>query len=993
MKIFQNKKIFKKLMIVLLCILLLNFCAPNVAKAVNDYDSIGGKLLGALLSMFVGLGDGAISLLQKLILQVDGSMIQVITTTTTIAKVLGVIVTVAIVVGGIVALCAAPAAVLTFATVLTVVESGVVAGIVTFCVSGVFANAVMQEDFVLPQIKLSPYEIFANQVPLFDVDFFNPMEDQSKTVVVTPAETEEKEITLDDKEITEGDKKYAKFSFAGHDFKVDITDANQGQTALDAALNKNKSDLLGEAVLDYFKENGENISNTSINGEQAVEYQIKVNNNNYRIKMYYDGTIKRNSYKYFAEETTAAVTEEVVLESTAKQLQSTISKWYTILRDLAIVALLSILVYVGIRIMISSTASDKAKYKQWLLDWLVALCLLFLMHYIMSFSNVFVKNIISFIDATDVVENVDETEASGTPSADGVVRSKGPQVFTISDSEKVAKAKDVLVNNRDESDQNEFAGLFVMENGQEVLKWPTNNFTEQARMLLQYEDSDDSVKNYTYASIGYKVIYIVLVLYTFIFSFTYLKRVIYMAFLTLIAPLVALTYPIDKMNDGNAQAFSMWFKEYIFNLLIQPLHLILYMVLIGTAMDFAAKNLFYVVVALGFMTQGEKLLRKFFGFSKADTPGFLGGPAGAAIMMSGVNKLLGKPPRGDKPGKGNSKSSDGDSSEDDGKIRLGYKDDVNSSSMYGDNGVTAEKLENAKNTENETKIGANGSIGALASGNGMNNNGTSGSSGNSGIPVRGNNSSNSSNNSNKKKLKLSAGAHNMFAKRGQKIMEKAKNKQPGRSLARGAAGLVGAAAALTAAGLVGITSGDSKKAAQYMTGAALGGYKFTSGLGDSFVDEIGNVKEDVDAFQEGADPEAHKEEQIQKNIKAAKRNAKLQNELAEKAGGIQQGKEAMDAVGAQCIRYGMADASDINTVYELTKKGYDVDDAIVNVKNVKKYGKDTNDLGRKDRTDFVHTIEDRVRKQNPDADADDIGDRTDDIVKEFDMISKIYFKK
>lgn len=972
MKIFQNKKLFKKLMIVLLCILLLNFCAPNVAKAVNDYDSIGGKLLGALLSMFVGLGDGAISLLQKLVLQVDGSMIQVITTTSTIAKVIGIVVTVAVVAGGIVALVAAPAAVLTFATVLTVVESGVIAGVISFCVSGGLANAVMQEDFVLPQIKLSPYEIFANQVPLFDVDFFNP-NDASETSYVN-LETSKDLIA------------------SGSDFDTIASEQGLSTKYEDLTVitkSRNSTYVAGPTPYTYTTE-----ENEATFEEGDSKYKVEWTTSS-------DGTTVRANYNIYKINSVTVTTTSH--SSTAYRLQPIIAKWYTILRDLAIVALLSILVYVGIRIMISSTASDKAKYKQWLLDWIVALCLLFLMHYIMSFSNVLVKNIISFVDATDVVENVDETEASGTPSADGVVRSKGPQVFTISDSEKVAKAKDVLVNNRDESDQNEFAGLFVMENGQEVLKWPTNNFTEQARMLLQYEDSDDSVKNYTYASIGYKVIYIVLVLYTFIFSFTYLKRVIYMAFLTLIAPLVALTYPIDKMNDGKAQAFSMWFKEYIFNLLIQPLHLILYMVLVGTAMDFAAKNLFYVVVALGFMTQGEKLLRKFFGFEKASTPGFLGGPAGAAIMMSGVNKLLGKPPRGDKPGKGNSKSSDGDSSEDDGKIRLSYKDDVESSSMYGDNGVTAEKLENAKNAEKETKIGANGSIGALASENGINNNGTnsntgissvnntngaSGSSGNSAISVSGNNSSN---NSNKKKLKLSAGARNMFAKRGQKIMEKAKNKQPGRSLARGAAGLAGAAMAMTAAGLVGITSGDPSKAAQYMAGAALGGYKFTSGLGDSFVDEIGNVKEDVDAFQEGADPEAYKEKQIQNNIKAAKRNAKLQDELAEKAGGIQQGKEAMDAVGAQCVRYGMADASDINTVYELTKKGYDVDDAIVNVKNVKKYGKDTNDLGRKDRTDFVHTIEDRVRKQNPDA--DDIGDRTDDIVKEFDMISKIYFKK
>ena len=38
----------------------------------------------------------------------------------------------------------------------------------------------------------------------------------------------------------------------------------------------------------------------------------------------------------------------------------------------------------GIRIVISSTATDKAKYKENLQDWLVALCLVFIIHFIMS---------------------------------------------------------------------------------------------------------------------------------------------------------------------------------------------------------------------------------------------------------------------------------------------------------------------------------------------------------------------------------------------------------------------------------------------------------------------------------------------------------------------------------------------------------------------------------------------------------------------------------
>ena len=51
-------------------------------------------------------------------------------------------------------------------------------------------------------------------------------------------------------------------------------------------------------------------------------------------------------------------------KSIAYVLHDTIASWYVSLRNLAAVGLLSVLLYAGIRILISSTASDKAKYKQ-----------------------------------------------------------------------------------------------------------------------------------------------------------------------------------------------------------------------------------------------------------------------------------------------------------------------------------------------------------------------------------------------------------------------------------------------------------------------------------------------------------------------------------------------------------------------------------------------------------------------------------------------------
>ena len=106
-----------------------------------------------------------------------------------------------------------------------------------------------------------------------------------------------------------------------------------------------------------------------------------------------------------------------------------------------------------------------------------------------------------------------------------------------------------------------------------------------------------------------------------------------LAFLTIIAPLMAMTYPLDKMRDGNAQGFNAWLKEYLFNLLIQPVHLILYTILIGSAIDLVADNLLYALVALGFILEGEKILRKFFGFDKSSTLDS-GSVLGGALAMA-----------------------------------------------------------------------------------------------------------------------------------------------------------------------------------------------------------------------------------------------------------------------------------------------------------------------------------------------------------------------
>lgn len=312
-------------------------------------------------------------------------------------------------------------------------------------------------------------------------------------------------------------------------------------------------------------------------------------------------------------------------QNSAVILRETISSWYNALRNICLVLMLSVLVYIGIRMLLSSVASDKAKYLTMLKDWFIGLCLLFLMHYIMAFSVTLVEKL------TDVVKtSVDEDAYMVVLEADQDIKDA---------VDEVGMGDTIQTDSGD---------------GKDYLYWPTN-LMGSLRSQLQME-------SYGAKYVGLCICFLMLCLFTLYFTIVYLKRLLYMAFLTLIAPLVALTYCIDKLNDGQAQGFNKWFKEYIFNLLIQPIHLLLYYILVTSAFELASTNVIYSIVALGFMIPAEKLLRSLFGFEKAHTPPALG-PAGATMLGSALTSLLHKKPGGKGLGEGKGGSSKGDDSD------------------------------------------------------------------------------------------------------------------------------------------------------------------------------------------------------------------------------------------------------------------------------------------------------------------------------------------
>ena len=149
----------------------------------------------------------------------------------------------------------------------------------------------------------------------------------------------------------------------------------------------------------------------------------------------------------------------------------------------------------GIRILIGSTAEDKAKYKEAIKDWVVALCLVFFMQFIIS--------------------------------AILMVSEQITELFS-----------------------NEINEGYVVQVGDD--KPFKTNLMGLVRFRAQSKSSGE---------VGaYTLIYGILVVYTCVFTFMYYKRLLYVAFFTMISPLVAVTYPIDRYGDRKSTSIEFSIK-------------------------------------------------------------------------------------------------------------------------------------------------------------------------------------------------------------------------------------------------------------------------------------------------------------------------------------------------------------------------------------------------------------------------------------------------
>ena len=446
------------------------------------------------------------------------------------------------------------------------------------------------------------------------------------------------------------------------------------------------------------------------------------------------------------------VETDKILESSAEKLKESIATWYKVMMEIALVGLLSVLVYISIRMILTSVAEDKAKYKKMLSDWVAAVCIIFLLHYLMSIT----------FTCTQAINDI-------------------------------------------------FNANIIGEDGEDILM--TNIRNEIANIG---EDNWQSFAN--------NLMYLVLVILTVMFTYQYLKRFIYMAFLTMIAPLIALTYPLDKVKDGKAQAYGMWLREFVFLALIQPVHLVLYYVILGVSNDLIDKtsqayNPLYAIVAISFLLPAEKFIRKMFGFDKTEASNTIGSALGGAALMNAINKL------GSKGGSKEKKSSGGAESggETTSKTRMANSGTDPYEALRGGNGASTGNAGSGTTTTG----GTNSTTTAQTA------------TGASAAPTL----QNSATTKEGKFKKVASGVGNVAGKYGRKAL-------------RGVGKVTGAAALGTIGLAGGIATGDMSNAFAGLAGGIVAG----KNVGGNIVDGVSKIpgaangvrKDIVDTFREGA---------------------------------------------------------------------------------------------------------------------------------------------
>ncbi len=185
MRVLNNKTLVKLIASVCIILTIFNFGVTNKVFAADEEEVWGGVLIKPITHLLTAIADAVLDILHESILSQNVNLIRIDGTPNWwdyFGKyVLGVLLTIVIAAAlvGIGAIGVIAATALGKAIGVVFIVKASVLGLAISVAGGILIvekidGAAFPGDIYLPVYKVSPEEIFSNQLPLFDVNFFNP---------------------------------------------------------------------------------------------------------------------------------------------------------------------------------------------------------------------------------------------------------------------------------------------------------------------------------------------------------------------------------------------------------------------------------------------------------------------------------------------------------------------------------------------------------------------------------------------------------------------------------------------------------------------------------------------------------------------------------------------------------------------------------------------------------------------------------------------------
>lgn len=151
---------------------------------------------------------------------------------------------------------------------------------------------------------------------------------------------------------------------------------------------------------------------------------------------------------------------------------------------------------------------------------------------------------------------------------------------------------------------------------------------------VEYRQNDIMGTMRTYAGkyrrLIFTFIWLMLVFQLIGLTFLYFKRLFVISILIAVFPIIMLFYCVDKMVDGKAQTFSLWFKELLANIFIQSVHAVIYVLLVELGLNIYKNdpgNWILLVAGMFMILPAEKIMKEVF-----DLNGMTLGRIGGSFM-------------------------------------------------------------------------------------------------------------------------------------------------------------------------------------------------------------------------------------------------------------------------------------------------------------------------------------------------------------------------